>query len=185
MSRLLAISFVHSGVGTRLFRDVGMCASRVTCPAARPMRMSASEQLGDRTRFPSREQLLSASFMDSVQFAGNLMSAGGVELEPDSVPLLDAMLLSSNGCRGFFVTLLSQPDIVIADRDPLQPELKRLLCSKTSDPVFVDLLVKNVVMSSAMVLCAVRSCVVDLAHRLVRRAFLSVHEANYALLLFV
>jgi hypothetical protein len=151
MESTMATAFMQSFKAFQLTRSVRDSAVRFVCPSARRMRMVSTGSVDGAAKLPTREELLAASFMDSVQYAGKLMLIVGEDLEPSTVPLLEAMLSSSNGARGFFVTLLSQPDVVLADQRPLPAELKRIPRDNSTDSVFAELLVKNVVMSSAMV----------------------------------
>lgn len=48
------------------------------------------------------------------------------------------------------MTLLSQPDVILADQDPLPAGLQALIAKHCASETVADLIVKNVVMSTAM-----------------------------------
>lgn len=101
---------------------------------------------------PSKTELESASFLESVRHAETLLGYQSTDLAAENAALLQTMLASSNGARGFFVTLLSQPDVLLAEQSPLPAALQEILRSRCEDKVVADLIVKNAVMSSAMAL---------------------------------
>jgi hypothetical protein len=101
---------------------------------------------------PSKTELQSATFLESVRHAETLLGFRTTDLAAENVVLLETMLQSSNGARGFFVALLSQPDVLLAEQDPLPAALVSLLFTRCGDAVVADLIVKNAVMSSAMAL---------------------------------
>lgn len=126
-------------------------AARVANGCLRTMAMNAGGDSNGSEALPTRDQLLSASFRDSVSHAATIMRGVASEIPEEKGVLLDAMLSSSNGARGFFVTLLSEEDVTIADADPLPPGLVSLLQRYATSETVADLLVKNLVMSTAMV----------------------------------
>lgn len=101
---------------------------------------------------PSAAELQSASFLDSVRHAETLLGFRATTLSAENAALVDTMLGTSNGARGFFVTLLSQPAVLLAEQEPLPCELDRLLRKHCRVALVADLIVKNLVMSSAMAL---------------------------------
>lgn len=81
--------------------------------------------------------------------------------------------------RGFFVTLLSQPDVILADQQPLPEELLCLLQTHCQEDVVADLIVKNLVMSASMAIYYHNSAQISLAtgSELTRRRSFSILRA--------
>lgn len=112
--------------------------------------------MSNSSELPSDETLATPSLIESVSLAERVLAPKNAKGELDASQLnrVDAMLRTSNGARGLFITLLSNPSVLLADAEPLDRGLVGLC--KRDDPdenaVVSDLIVKNVVMSSAMAL---------------------------------
>lgn len=74
---------------------------------------------------------------------------GSTTLDKVQVELMSVLLSTSNGARGLLVTLLSDESVEVADVEPVGEELVRAIAEGGKETQ--ELLVKNVVMSSCMV----------------------------------
>eukprot|EP00177_Eucheuma_denticulatum_P001339 GFKZ01002433.1.p1 GENE.GFKZ01002433.1~~GFKZ01002433.1.p1 ORF type:complete len:231 (-),score=42.32 GFKZ01002433.1:890-1582(-) len=97
---------------------------------------------------PTRETLLSASFMACVEHTRAIVGDAKT-LSREQLDLISALLETSNGSRGFFVTVLSNEDVGLIDGDEFGDELIQMIAEGGAE--VRDLLTKNVVMSSCMV----------------------------------
>lgn len=110
---------------------------------------------------PTISAIRTADFPDTVTHAAKIL---GTHVKPpaENVELLRELLRTSAGARGVFVALLSDRSVPAADRTPLSDELVGLLRDAARDEttcengamrgfIVRELLVKNVVMSAAMV----------------------------------
>lgn len=122
-----------------------VCPARAgACSPRRPRPATMSSAL------PTAAELQGASFLDCVRHAETLLGFRKTALPAENAALLEEMLATSNGARGFFVSLLSQPDVLLADQAPLPEALLAVLRARCTDKVVADLIVKNAVMSTAM-----------------------------------
>lgn len=99
---------------------------------------------------PTNEALKSADLMQSVDHARTLL------LHPRSEKtksLMATMLGTSVGARGFFISLLTDPDIQAVGGEGVEKEVSGLVRSSMAGEKesVSDLIVKNVVMPAAMV----------------------------------
>lgn len=106
---------------------------------------------------PSVSTLQSASFMESVEHAEVVLTANesdATAVDDTQIQLIDAMLETSNGARGFFVTLLSNPGVKVMDVETLPANLVNVIkrTDEEQGRIVDDLLAKNCFMSSSMVI---------------------------------
>lgn len=113
-------------------------------PARRPRPAAMAAAL------PTAEELQTAGFLECVRHAEVLLGFRETALPTENAALLAAMVKTSDGARGFFVSLLSQPDVLLADQTPLPDTLLAVLRGSVEDRLVADLIVKNAVMSTAM-----------------------------------
>lgn len=103
---------------------------------------------------PSADTLKSASFIDSVDHAVTILKDTEHDVNAAQLELVSAMLRTSNGARGLFVSLLSDDRIPLADRE-LSSEFVDVLtlpdASEEERETVRVLITKNVVMSTAMI----------------------------------
>lgn len=97
---------------------------------------------------PTRETLLSASFMACLEHTRAIVGDTKT-LSREQLDLISALLETSNGSRGFFVTVLSSKEVGLIDGEELGDELIQMIAD--GGMKVHDLLTKNVVMSSCMV----------------------------------
>lgn len=101
-----------------------------------------------RMSLPSAETVRGASFMSCVEHSRTILS-GSTTLDATRLELVSALLSTSNGARGLLVTLLSDEAVGLADVEPVDEELVGVIAEGGEETR--GLLVKNVVMSSCMV----------------------------------
>jgi hypothetical protein len=102
----------------------------------------------------------SISFENAIALTQSLMSAieQGNLSESDFASTIASLVASENGARGFFVTYLTDSRL-LAD----QPAEEVVVALRSSPEIVSELLVKNLAMSTAMILAHTRSQNLDLA----------------------
>lgn len=129
-------------------------ATRVLC-TRRPLRTLHRLRMatGAEGPLPTTDALKSADLMQSVDHARTLLLTPRSE---ETKSLMKTMLGSSVGARGFFISLLTDPDIEAVGGDGVEREVERLVKTAAGEDVVSDLIVKNAVMPATMVVAYTR-----------------------------
>lgn len=103
---------------------------------------------------PTAEALQKAPFMACVKHSETILQEFTTSSNPQHLDLLSALVRTSNGARGLYVTLLANESITLADK-PLGDDVLTVLSGANIEEeqraVLRDILAKNVVMPRCMV----------------------------------
>lgn len=167
-SRPSVPSFIGLQTPGRLLQKSPLLNSKPPASTFRSIQSQSTRRSPPRMALPSLGEIRAAKFPKTVEQASKIFQsiARSGPLGAPQLPLLSTLASNSHGARGLFVALLSDPNVTLADSEPIDPTFITMLATAEGEPeeeasvrsdsnshgeYIRSLAIKNIVMPAAMV----------------------------------